>query len=307
LPGEVGGLLIQIDPARERFLADHVVGDTPLLPTVMALDLLVRAASARRPPATSVVVHDLEVGPPILVANATPLGLQVTVDEPATSGRRLCEIVATETGAVHYRAVIESGGGRTRSVLVGPAWPTRLPVPPDMVYPPFFHGPTFQVVGGLGQVADGVVALMADELPGLWWSSGNLQIRPRLLELFMQGCGLHAFAASGRMMIPSRIDLMTWYAAGLRSVARAAEEPAVAHISPRISMANDEPDTANYDGLVVAADGQVLLTVEGYHAVDLGVPRDVEHARALRARLDDDLIPAMSTTDVLPQPQGVRP
>jgi len=123
----------------------------------------------------------------------------------------------------------------------------------------------------------------------------------------MQGCGLAAFAASGRMMIPSRIDLMTWHAPGLRPVAGAAEGPAVAHISPRVGAADDGLHTAVYDGLVVARNGQALLTVRGYRAVDLGVPRDLHHASVLRTRLDDDPIAAMLTTAVLPQPEGVRP
>lgn len=296
---------IQIDPARERFLADHVVDGTPLLPTVMALDLMVRAASPRRPPTARLVVRDLEVGQPILVPDATAVYVDVTVGPPTSRGR-VCEIVATQTGAVHYRATIETRAGRMSNPIPGLVWPIRLTVHADTVYPPFFHGPTFRVVGGLGRVADGVVASMADGLPPLQWSSGDVQIRPRLLELLMQGCGLASFADSGRMMIPSRIDLMTWYAAGLRPVAGVCEEQAAAHVFLRGSRSDHRPDDAAYDGLVLARSGEVLLTVEGYHAADLGARPDLENARDLRRRLDHDLSPAMSTTAVLPQQQGVR-
>ncbi len=297
---------IQIDPARDRFLADHVVGDTTVLPTVMALDLLVRAASQGHPLAATVGIGDLEVGQPIVVNAAVVL--RVTANELASSGRRVCEIRGTDTGDVHYRAVIETDAPRIHDPRIDPVWPRA--VRPDLVYPPFFHGPTFQVVGGLGRVADGLVVSMAEDLPTLGWSSGDLQIRPRLLELFMQGCGLAAFAWSGRMMIPARIDRMTWHEPALRPFPGVHEEPAVAHISPRFGAGDGLRDSAVYDGCIVASNGEVLLTVAGYHAVDLGLPPDLELASALHARLDGDsdhdLSPAMSTTDVLPQPQGVR-
>jgi hypothetical protein len=44
--------------------------------------------------------------------------------------------------------------------------------------------------------------------------------------------------------------------------------------------------------------------VEGYHAVDLGMPRDPVGAASLRAQLDS--VYAFSATDV-PQSEGVRP
>ena len=87
-------------------------------------------------------------------------------------------------------------------------------------------------------MADGLVVSMAVDLPILRWSAGSLQTRPRLLELLMQGCGVVAYAESGRMMIPSRIDAMTWYAAGMRPVPSAGEEPVVAHVFPRSTVAD---------------------------------------------------------------------
>jgi hypothetical protein len=111
------------------------------------------------------------------------------------------------------------------------------------------------------------------------------------------------------MMIPARIDRMTWHEPALRPLPGVHEEPAVAHISPCFGASGDLRDTAVYDGRVVATSGQVLLTVEGYHTVDLGVRPDFERASALRVRLnesDSDPSPAMSTTDVPPRTQGVR-
>ena len=299
-------MLIQIDPAVESFLADHVVDGTPLLPTVMALDLMVAIACPRRPLTARVVVRDLEVGQPILIPDTRPRVLDVTLLHLFVGGARVCEIAATETGEVHYRAAIETRLGRMSNTLPRPARPNRRVTNVDGIYPPFFHGPTFQVIGGMARVRDGFVVSMADNLPTLQWATGKLQIRPRLLELLMQGCGLAAYADSGRMMIPARIDLMTWYAAGMRPVADAPDERATAHIFPRSGEPDEESYVAVYDGVVLAANGEVLLTVEGYHAVDLGVPPDLERARALQARLNDVTFPAMSITDVLPQPQGVR-
>ena len=113
-------MLIEIDPIREHFLADHVVGGKRLLPTVMALDLMVRVACPRRPPSARVVVRDLEVGQPIFVPDAGLLMLDVALRDQFAGLARECEIVAPETGAVHYRAAIETRPGRMSNTLPQP-------------------------------------------------------------------------------------------------------------------------------------------------------------------------------------------
>jgi hypothetical protein len=53
-------VLIHLDPLKDGFLGDHRVGGVPLLPTVMAVDLMARAALAGGPHARVALADGLE-------------------------------------------------------------------------------------------------------------------------------------------------------------------------------------------------------------------------------------------------------
>lgn len=280
---------IRIDPAEDDFLADHVVAGRPLLPTVMGLDLLVRAAAPE--PAGSVVVSDVVVGPPVRFSGVRTVSAAAS---PASSfpGRdtdQVCTLTSVEAGDVHLSARVGSTVGQPPPASAVDAWTQDLPVGPELVYPPYFHGPTFQVIGGFGRCGSGFVAELAGGLPPLRWSSGPLQVRPRLLELFMQACGLVALAESGRLLIPWRIAGLSWFPDARRPAIGAVEQPAIAVVT---AATRTDGLTNAFDGQLVDAGGRVLLTVSGYQAVDLGLPPDLQHAATLRRLLSTPTVPS---------------
>jgi hypothetical protein len=274
---------IQIDPATDTFLLDHVVDGSPLLPTVMQLDLVARALLARdanrgaeRP--AGMRLRDIRVGPPLRFRppGARPLDLRCTPDPaapPGQSGVR-CDLRSPGHGAPHLTAVAEAAPGPAPRGPAPRGWAADLRCGPDLVYPPFFHGPAFRVVGAFGRAGAGLAAVLAPGLPPLRWGDGPAVLRPRLLELLMQCCGLHELAATGRMMVPSAIQAAHWHPGAL--TARDDDEGGV------IALITPQPGRQDhgrvFDGQVVAPDGAVLLTVTGYRTADLGVPANREHA-----------------------------
>lgn len=277
--------MIQIDRARELFLDDHAVAGLPILPTAMGLDLLVRGAALPADDRCAVELRDIAVGPPVEVA--TPRTLRLTADlmttDSSESEEWWCELSSPENPDPHFSARVRAGNAEPTTAQTQPAPLTDLRVERGSVYPPFFHGPTFQVVQAFGRTSSGFAAMMADCLPELRWSVGRLQTRPRVLELFMQGCGLVALAESGRIMIPASIDQLIWHQPALRPSAGIPERPVFAEISPRHNDISAAVDT--FDGHVIDADGRPLLDVVGYHTRDLGHPPDLERAATLRRKL----------------------
>ena len=265
-------LLIRIDRTTDRFLADHQVAGRAILPTVMGLDLLIRAVGSCPEGGAAIVVEDVEVGPPVIV-DSTPVVVRAITDRDE-SGGWTCALTSAG-GDAHFTA-------RVRTIVQRP--PHRPPnqhsdglgIGADQVYPPFFHGPTFRVISQFARADNGFVVRLNETLPALSWSSRPLQTRARLLELVMQGCGLIALADSGRLMIPFRITRLTWYRAALR--------PSSGRDAPALAWITDRGDDS-YDGYVVDASGEALLDVVGYRSTDLGRPPDLASAGALRQKL----------------------
>jgi hypothetical protein len=280
-------LKIWIDPKQHTFLLDHVVGGAPLLPTVMQLDLVARrlttmtAAQQTAPPSAGLLFRGVRVGPPVQFTGPGPYRLDLLGEPGPASGHwrsaKGFELRSAMSDAPHLTAHAERVSGPAGRLQATSGWAGDLPGGPDLIYPPFFHGPAFQVVGAFGRTGDGgLAARLAPGLAPLRWGCGPTVLRPRLLELLLQCCGLKELADTGRMMVPAAIESVHWRP---ESLAPIAETSVVAVARPRSGA---QPRQGRvFDGQVVTPSGTVLLTVTGYQATDLGCPADRRHAARL--------------------------
>jgi Polyketide synthase dehydratase len=277
-------LIIQIDPEADTFLLDHVVDGSPLLPTVMQLDLVARglltwAADQGTGQPAGIWMRGIRVGQPLRfgLTGARQLELRCGPAPSAGPGSTvvLCELHSPGHATPHLTAFAKPA---SQSAVQGPVpggWAAGLRCGPDLVYPPFFHGPAFRVVGAFGRAGDSLAAVLAHGLPPLRWASEPTVLRPRLLELLMQCCGIAELAGTGRMMVPAEIEGVHWHHG---SFGTGREVCAMAVAVPRPG----QPDHDRvFDGQVVTPGGTVLLTVTGYRATDLGRPADLTHADRL--------------------------
>jgi Polyketide synthase dehydratase len=292
----VAELKIQIDPLTDTFLLDYVVAGAPLLPTVMQLDLVARVLLACyadwRAPA-GITLRDVAVGAPVRFDRPGPRELHRVSRRcgPGPDAFR-CKLRSPDEPAAHMTAVAERILRPVPAARNAGARASRLPGGPDLVYPPFFHGAAFAVVGGFGRSAAGLNARLAAGLPSLRWAAAGTVLRPRLLELLLQCCGLWELADSGRMMVPAAIELVHWHpdslAAETSEPAEPAEpaeptDPAVACVVPRPGPGDG---SRVFDGQVLGPGGSVLVTVAGYRTTDLGLVPDLAHAARLSRCLD---------------------
>jgi Polyketide synthase dehydratase len=283
--------MIKIDPEIDTFLLDHAVDGTPLLPTVMQLDLVARemlARTAAMPDGgpTAIRLRGIHVGPPLWFGRPgrRQLELECVVAGPESSAPAAlhCQLRSRRQDAPHLVAVAEPADES--------AWRAPAPVPdggaaelpcgPDLVYPPFFHGPAFRVVGSFGRAGAGMAATLAPGLRPLCWGSQPTVLRPQLLELMMQCCGIQELAETGAMMVPAAIDAVHWHPGSLATVDEAADSElkATALVVPRPGPPGRD---RIFDGHVRTPDGTPLLTVTGYQTTDLGHPPNAAHSGRL--------------------------
>ena len=291
---------IQIDPEEDTFLLDHVVGGSPVLPAVMQLDLAARAlrAAGQGQPA-GLLLRDITVGPPVRFDRPGPRDLDLLCSlepsrGPAPPAWR-CELRSPGHDAPHLVAVGGQAAGPPPWVPAPGAWAGCLRCGPDLVYPPFFHGPAFQVVGAFGREGGGLRAALAPGLPPLSWGCGPTVLRPRLLELLLQCCGLQELAQAGRMMVPAGLEAVHWHPASLTVDDRTS---AMAVVRPRPGPENSG---RVFDGQVVTPAGTVLVTVTGYRTADLGQAAHRPHSARLTRCLDSHPEPDHAETAI---PEG---
>jgi hypothetical protein len=241
----------------------------------MGIDAMARAALGDVPGSAGVAVRDVRVGPPVLCGEATPVPLDLRVlGGPETKS---CQVTGPG-GVVHFSAAVSLGSGAIGLGAASPAGQVGMRVTSGSVYPPYFHGPTFQVIAGAALHEGILVAQLATALPPLAWSTGSTVSSPDLLELCLQACGLWELATTGRMMIPSAVDQVI-----------VSPRPRAGTVEARVRARPALADGSSvFDGVVVDGSGETLLRVEGYRTVDLGLRPELEHVARIRGALGVD-------------------
>ncbi len=161
---------IVLDPAQDRYLADHVIDGKPVLPMAMALELMAEVINSNWPDQRLLAIKRMQVLRGIVLDSATePRELRVVAERDGTN------VTLRITGThkpdwLHYRAV----------ATLGPALPEPPPFPPpvwDDVEPfPMsvaeaystwlFHGPLFQHIATLDGIGrGGIVGTLAPSSP----------------------------------------------------------------------------------------------------------------------------------------------
>jgi pimaricinolide synthase PimS1 len=195
--GEGEGLLFtgRLSLATHPWLADHVVGDTVLLPGTAFLELALRAGEQ----AGAETVEELTLQTPLVIPEVGAVAIQVLVSGPGEDGRR--EI------AVHSRVegedgdwALNAGGTLSEEVAATPepldAWPPEgaEPIEVEYVYDLLAehgleYGPAFQ--GLKAAWREGERTFVEVSLPEeSAWEAERFGIHPALLDSALHGIRL---------------------------------------------------------------------------------------------------------------------
>ena len=262
-----GGLRIitELDPARQRFLDDHRIDGTPVLPGVMGVEGFAETARALLPDWSVASIEDVELLAPFKFYRDAPRALELqALIRDGGEGTLLadCRMIGRrelpeqgEQETLHFT-------GRVRLAREAPVAPTTHAPPSGVdgvsaedVYRVYFHGPAYQVLERAYRHDGVLVGRLAAHLPADHDPPSQQTVfAPRLIELCFQTAGLSEIGDAGRLALPTHVDRVVSYGAE--------------HAGPLfavVSLREPEGDTAaKVDADVVDKDGHVLVRLEGY-------------------------------------------
>jgi acyl transferase domain-containing protein/NADP-dependent 3-hydroxy acid dehydrogenase YdfG/acyl carrier protein len=188
------------------YLADHQVGDAPVVPVATVLDWFAGAARAWRPTATSIAIRDLRVLNKISVPRLADGGHRLIVrghETAAEEGRALDLDLLGETGQLHYHASVAAASTLTAGTWEAPAGLVPLASPYDGAT--LFHGPRLQAIR-----SDPVVGLAGAQCTvvgsrALGWEGSSWQLDPAAVDGGLQLAVLWARQAGAGSTLPMAI------------------------------------------------------------------------------------------------------
>ena len=272
-----GGLkvLTELDPAQQKFLDDHRIEGTPVLPGVMGMEGFAEAAAALLPGWQVVALEDVELLAPFKFYRDEPRTLELrALVRDGGDGTLVadCELVGRRTLSGQGEQETRHFTGRARIARAAPAPPPATARPAeggdgvdhDAVYRVYFHGPAYQVLDGAWRDDGHIVGRFAGGLPADHEPPESpIEFVPRLIELCFQTAGVWELGTAGRLALPTSV----------RRVVRYAGADAPGALWAVVSARDDDE---GIDAEVVDEAGSVRVRLEGYRTTELpgGVDAD---------------------------------
>ncbi|HLF16163.1 MAG TPA: SDR family NAD(P)-dependent oxidoreductase, partial [Candidatus Thermoplasmatota archaeon] len=272
-PGRRVLATLHLDQARDAYLRDHRVEGVPYLPGVFGLESFAEAASLLAP-ARSVLLgaEDVRFASPVKQLKAQPVAarLEARVVENGDGARVACRLTTQFTGPdgkplgeprLHFEGTILFGAPPAAERQAKPS-EAPLGLRRSDIYPPFFHGPSFQVLASARTSAGGAEALYRPPTePQFAAGAAEFRSHPMLVEALFQACGLGALAHDKVMALPAALRRLEIFHAGrLPEEVRLVARP----------TGRDAQGLRTFDAEAVAPDGRLLVRLQGFAMVETG-------------------------------------
>ncbi|MBR4591625.1 MAG: polyketide synthase dehydratase domain-containing protein, partial [Elusimicrobiaceae bacterium] len=201
----------------DPYLVDHAIEGTPYVPGVMGLETFMETATAL----TGRVPHalqDVHFYLPIKLLRNRPQAVRVIGKMQGTDAVMEIESDFINSKGIkmgntrrHFTAKTSDGFVSTwDSVKADALAGIHLPVTvtKEEIYQKYFHGPSFQVLGGILQVDKNVSRAIYQTTPRPQWNDGprTLLANPMLIEAAFQCCGFQDMTVEHKMTLPDGIS-----------------------------------------------------------------------------------------------------
>ena len=212
-------LEVRVDARNQPYLGDHRIGGRAVVPVVMAVEWMARAAGACRPERAVVSMKDVKVLRGIKLDDYDGAGQVLYVRaKPGSNGST--NIVAVEIrsggpdGTIHYTASAEMDDPRPAASETRPnadlgAWT-------DVVYDGrvLFHGPGFQAIRSVEGIAREGIAGTLTGAKALGWR-GGFETDPAMLDGGLQLAVLWSKRVLSGASLPMKVGALNLYEHGL--------------------------------------------------------------------------------------------
>ncbi|MDD6173893.1 MAG: SDR family NAD(P)-dependent oxidoreductase [Elusimicrobia bacterium] len=254
--------------AEYPFLFDHAIEGTPYVPGVMGIETFVETASMLEGK-TPQGLEDVHFYLPIKLLRRRPQTVRIKGVEEA--GKVSMEI---ESDFINSKG-IKMGNTRrhfTARVLehFESKWnlyknkvnleASSLAVTKEEIYTKFFHGPSFQVLGGILKIDENAVLGVYEKPSQVLFHDGpkHLLAYPMLIEACFQTCGYRDLAVENRMTLPDSIGKVYIHGKG--------EAPNKLYTLAVFTGKNIEGKSI-YDGFVFDEKGKLWIELSDYQMI----------------------------------------
>lgn len=263
----------------QPYLRDHQPGGHPLFSTVMGLEAIVAAARQVRASNAPALLEDIRVFEPYIARHDGPHRVELLIEHSSqTPDSELdCTVLSrlADGTECHHLDARVTFPAEASHIARGPHMNPARMTSPASVYDLFFHGPSFQVVAGVGFHEGQMICRLRQPLPPSHRDrSGDSETAPRLIEFGLQCAGLLELAVSGRMMIPHSIARIERFSA--LEVDHPGSMMSIARFAP------GAPSSVDID--IIDERGRLVLRIDQYRTEPL--PFGVNQAAAARLRAE---------------------
>jgi hypothetical protein len=274
LPGERLTAEIQLDPASDPFLSEHLLGGKPLLPFVIGIESLAEAAQ-KLGGESVIALENVQVHSGVSFADNRPQQVRVEVQSSKTTGR--CAVRMTREFRDRERRLVDAArmcvaadaevGKPAKLDAVSPGEPPLGWFP--MAYPddaPIWHGPRLRCLENVAIQYDGafgqIIAPAPQDLGGARAKQGWL-VPAAALDACLMLCSTFAYFQFGkRFEIPAGLGRLQ-----LGRQPRPGETCLV-----RMFYKGQDARSARYDFRLFGENGDCLLAVSDYQTTVIAAP-----------------------------------
>ncbi len=201
------------------YLADHAVQGVPVLPVVIALELMAEAAGALRPDLVVTALRDVKVLRGVRLASFTGAGteLEVAIVRGASEGGTVrAEIRGRDAAAPHYTATLDLASSALPPTAA-PAVPSLEPyaVPRGGIYQDaLFHGPRFHLIESIEGVAPRAMVARVRGVVATTWPKHPWRLDAAALDAGLQLVLLWARHAARGSFLPTGVGAVILHTPG---------------------------------------------------------------------------------------------
>ncbi|HUR62159.1 MAG TPA: SDR family NAD(P)-dependent oxidoreductase [Candidatus Thermoplasmatota archaeon] len=265
---------VLVDQGRDPGLRDHRVDGVPYLPGVFGLEAFAEAGLLLAPKGAALLgAEDLRFSLPLKQLKAAPAKGKVTARVTSRPGAAVttihCALTSQFLGPdgrahgepkTHFEGTLRFGTLATSPRAPPPHLEATLRRP--AIYPPFFHGPSFQVLDAAGPLAPEAVARFREPTETHFGKgAAEFAAHPMLVEALFQVCGLQTLVEEKAMSLPAGIQRLESYHTG--------PLPPQVHLRGQ-PKGRDAAGNRLFDAEAVSAQGMLLLRLTGYAMVETG-------------------------------------
>ncbi len=253
----------------DPYLADHAIEGTPYVPGVMGIETFFEVSTALTGEVTR-ALKDVHFYLPIKLLRNRPqavrvIGKAVGADVSMEIESDFINSKGVKMGntrrhfTAHKLTDFTSTWDQVKAAaMVGLESP--LQVTPAEIYRKYFHGPSFQVLGGIVRVNDKESLALYNTTPAPQWTDGprTLLANPMLIEAAFQCCGFQDMSVAHKMTLPD----------GIAEVAVLNNQlpPARLYLYG-VNKGTTADGKTLHDAYVYDAQGNVWVEIHGYQAI----------------------------------------